>query len=242
MEKNKTAKYFKYAIGEIILVVIGILIALSINNYNNRRQERKIEQEYILSLQSEFEINLNKINNSIKENKERLDSVDKMLTLFDNTVRDTISDKAMSNIFYSVFDGEAIYNPANGVLTDIISSGNLNLIQNKKLRQRLASFESKLEFLKIVENAISSMKSELKNQLYKNGSIRKVLIDKGLNFEHKSISDSVNNRVIFSSTEFENSLLDYYLTITAVNGPRAFGGIKDEIEQILINLDLEIKE
>ena len=34
MEKNKTAKYFKYAIGEIILVVIGILIALSINNWN----------------------------------------------------------------------------------------------------------------------------------------------------------------------------------------------------------------
>ena len=34
MEKNKTGKYFKYAIGEIVLVVIGILIALQINNWN----------------------------------------------------------------------------------------------------------------------------------------------------------------------------------------------------------------
>jgi hypothetical protein len=44
--KNKTGKYFKYAIGEIVLVVIGILIALSINNWNesqkNKQQERVI--------------------------------------------------------------------------------------------------------------------------------------------------------------------------------------------------------
>tara|TARA_B100000508_G_scaffold107348_1_gene85427 strand:- start:44 stop:181 length:138 start_codon:yes stop_codon:yes gene_type:complete len=36
--ENKTSKYFKYAIGEIILVVIGILIALQINNWNELRK------------------------------------------------------------------------------------------------------------------------------------------------------------------------------------------------------------
>ena len=95
---------------------------------------------------------------------------------------------------------------------------------------------------RLVENAVKSMKSQLISQLNKNGSIRKVLIDRGFNFDHKSISDSVNNRVIFSLTEFENSLLDYYLTIKAENGPRAFGGIKEEIEQILIDLEMEIKK
>ncbi len=40
MEQNKTGKYFKYAIGEIVLVVIGILIAISINNWNEHRKER----------------------------------------------------------------------------------------------------------------------------------------------------------------------------------------------------------
>ncbi|MFT4565988.1 MAG: hypothetical protein ACI9FN_000941 [Saprospiraceae bacterium] len=43
MEKNKTGEYLKYAIGEIILVVIGILIALSINNQNEVRKDRKFE-------------------------------------------------------------------------------------------------------------------------------------------------------------------------------------------------------
>ena len=44
MEKNKTGKYFKYAIGEIVLVVIGILIALQINNFNEQRKDSEKEQ------------------------------------------------------------------------------------------------------------------------------------------------------------------------------------------------------
>ena len=47
MEKNKTGKYLKYAIGEIVLVVLGILIALSINNWNERNKERGKEIELL---------------------------------------------------------------------------------------------------------------------------------------------------------------------------------------------------
>jgi len=47
MEQNKTGKYFKYAIGEIVLVVIGILIALLISNWNeNRKFDNKIKSVY----------------------------------------------------------------------------------------------------------------------------------------------------------------------------------------------------
>ncbi len=57
--ENKTGKYFKYAIGEIILVVIGILIALSINNWNDVRKNKNYEQEIL------FLINQNLKNDSI---------------------------------------------------------------------------------------------------------------------------------------------------------------------------------
>ena len=50
MEQNKTGKYFKYAIGEILLVVIGILIALQINNWNEQRKTRQSEQEILNNL------------------------------------------------------------------------------------------------------------------------------------------------------------------------------------------------
>tara|TARA_B110000902_G_scaffold186472_2_gene211077 strand:+ start:2030 stop:2242 length:213 start_codon:yes stop_codon:yes gene_type:complete len=54
MEKNKTGKYFKYAIGEIVLVVIGIIIALQINNWNENRTKLKEEQNIIFNLNTEF--------------------------------------------------------------------------------------------------------------------------------------------------------------------------------------------
>ena len=54
--ENKTGKYFKYAIGEIILVVIGILIAFQINNWNENRKikhkETVIQKELLASLNS----------------------------------------------------------------------------------------------------------------------------------------------------------------------------------------------
>ena len=58
IEQNKTGKYFKYAIGEIILVVIGILIALQINNWNESRKALQEEKDTIASLKLEFQKNL----------------------------------------------------------------------------------------------------------------------------------------------------------------------------------------
>jgi hypothetical protein len=48
--ENKTSKYFKYAIGEIVLVIIGILIALQINNWNETRKSNKIEKEFLTNI------------------------------------------------------------------------------------------------------------------------------------------------------------------------------------------------
>lgn len=56
MEKNKTGKYLKYAIGEIVLVVIGILIALQINNWNENRKERLLERKVLNEIIIDIEI------------------------------------------------------------------------------------------------------------------------------------------------------------------------------------------
>ena len=56
--ENKTGKYLKYAIGEIALVMIGILLALQVNNWNNYRLEGRKEQLFLANLQSDFKANL----------------------------------------------------------------------------------------------------------------------------------------------------------------------------------------
>jgi hypothetical protein len=173
---------------------------------------------------------------------ERINATEDMLTLFDIYILDNVNDSTISSIFYSVMSGEATFMPSNGVLTDIISSGNLNLIQNAQLRQHLASFESELDFLKLQETSTHSLKDKMRSQINKYGSVRKILLDRGQNFENNSISDTMNNRQMFRLIEFENNLLVYHLTIKAANGIRFFGGIKEHIEQILVELDSELKK
>ena len=52
IRKSNTSKYFKYAIGEIVLVVVGILIALQINNWNQARKDEQVLKEYLVKLKS----------------------------------------------------------------------------------------------------------------------------------------------------------------------------------------------
>ena len=69
--ENKTNKYFKYAIGEIVLVVIGILIALSINNWNNNSKEKKNIKNYYVRISNEIDLSMF----NIKSFKESVDTL-----------------------------------------------------------------------------------------------------------------------------------------------------------------------
>jgi hypothetical protein len=67
MEKNKTRKYFKYAIGEIVLVVIGILIALQINNWNENRKLKGAEIKLLQNFRTSIETDTITLNYYINE-------------------------------------------------------------------------------------------------------------------------------------------------------------------------------
>ena len=67
METGKTSKYFKYAIGEIILVVIGILIALQINNWNNQKQDHQFETKVLMEILIDTEEDLIEMNSAFRE-------------------------------------------------------------------------------------------------------------------------------------------------------------------------------
>ncbi|WP_367179363.1 DUF6090 family protein [uncultured Polaribacter sp.] len=67
MAKNKTGKYFKYAIGEIVLVVIGILFALQINTWNENRKATNEEVKILYALQADFKITKERIQKTMVE-------------------------------------------------------------------------------------------------------------------------------------------------------------------------------
>ncbi len=84
MNQNKTTKYFKYAIGEILLVVIGILIALQINNWN----EKRLQQEQLISV---YERTLTDIENDIQELTVNLDYFTGIEYIFKKVINDSIT-------------------------------------------------------------------------------------------------------------------------------------------------------
>jgi hypothetical protein len=93
MEKNKTGKYLKYAIGEIVLVVIGILIALQINNWNEARKKNQKEAILIKNIVEDLYIDAAYIDQALGELDEQLRVVDQLIARVTegNTIQDYTS-------------------------------------------------------------------------------------------------------------------------------------------------------
>ena len=71
-DDNKPLKYLWYALGEILLVVIGILLALQINNWNQEVKNKNKELGYLRGLKEEFEANLEETRINLTYNKKYL--------------------------------------------------------------------------------------------------------------------------------------------------------------------------
>ncbi len=140
METGKTGKYFKYAIGEIILVVIGILIALQINNWNTTQKDIAKEQQILLSLQEEFKQNITELKFDHQINLSCVNAITTLLN-FDETkdFETKIIDSLMGQVYnFATFDARL------GVINDLSSSGNLELIRDSKLRFKLNQWTGEL--------------------------------------------------------------------------------------------------
>eukprot|EP01093_Parvamoeba_rugata_P010289 TRINITY_DN2799_c0_g4_i1.p2 TRINITY_DN2799_c0_g4~~TRINITY_DN2799_c0_g4_i1.p2 ORF type:complete len:144 (-),score=30.31 TRINITY_DN2799_c0_g4_i1:1192-1623(-) len=130
LSEGKTGKYFKYAIGEIVLVVIGILIALQINNWNIKVKERNTERLNLIALKEEFKENKNELNNVIALNAQIITGTKKLIQTFKVSTLDTISEQAIAINLSEALSREINFVQSSGVLSEMLSSGELKLIQN----------------------------------------------------------------------------------------------------------------
>ena len=124
MEQNKTGKYFKYAIGEIVLVVIGILIALSINNWNENRKAKQIELTLLTELKNELELNLNQVTDALEITRSVYEFSEKFLKDLSQSI--PINDDIYGIWEFDVFRPRTIsYEKYKSLGIDIISSDSL---------------------------------------------------------------------------------------------------------------------
>ena len=146
LSEGKTGKYLKYAIGEIVLVVIGILIALQINNWNAQRQLNIQEQDILKILKSEFTFNNLELQRNIEKAMRLKKRADSLLILFkmpQNKIKpENLKYLTLGLTAYSTYD------PSNGALNNLISSGQLNLIKNDSLRIILSKWFGEVQDVK----------------------------------------------------------------------------------------------
>ena len=88
-DDNKPLKYMRYAIGEIVLVVIGILIALSINNWNEERKDRIIEKKVLVGLAKNLEMNIERFETRLSTIQRYSKSGKIILSIIENKTEET---------------------------------------------------------------------------------------------------------------------------------------------------------
>ena len=129
--ENKTSKYFKYAIGEIILVVAGILIALQVNNWNIKRIERQSEIKYLTNIKLDLQKDLVTLNEQIDVRIKKQNVTESLISHINgnNIIEDL--DKLAKNVFATI--NEERFTPNNSTYNELASSGNLSLIENDSI-------------------------------------------------------------------------------------------------------------
>ncbi len=241
MSENKTGRYFKYAIGEIILVVIGILIALQINNWNLDQQDRKVEKDNLLALMQEYSQNKAALQEVIRINDENIVWAEKLVQSYNAKVLDTLTGKTMAQFSSKTLGTEINFSPENGVLTEILSSGQLKLILNSELKHKLAGFNSKVDAIEQQELEVYDYRAMAIKDILQNGNMEKGYVDIGVRENYIDTNFKTTNKALSNYLPFLNKIIVYQASSNLTN-IQYYKPLEEEIELILELIDVRLKE
>jgi len=203
MEKNNAGKYFKYAIGEILLVVIGILIALSINNWNQERIQKLEEQTIVKNIHTEYLQNKTILKRRIEENK----LCEAALRQLMNNIGkddDYLKKQNVDSLLFYAFD-PPIFRPSENTISGLIQSGRLELLQNQELVNLIYNWG---RTMKALTDRTTRFTAKLDNEIFpylsKKYSFKDMDAYGPLNWKEKS-NLKVDKLQIFKEIEFENN-------------------------------------
>jgi hypothetical protein len=216
METGKTGKpsfaavrYFKYAIGEIILVVIGILIALQINNWNEVRKAKEEQNKLFLNLSIDFKSRLIELEELLNAKKECIKAIEDLNALI--SIKD-IKDK---DDFINQLIGKTVngflFNEQFKMLDVVFSTGLINDIDNEILKRKLIEWPQEVEEMLEEQRTFNGELSEdYRRLLSKYVSARKIY--ETFNFRNynlpkdQPVSLIPNYEGLLNDMSFENAL------------------------------------
>ena len=253
MKKNKTSKYIKYAIGEIVLVVIGILLALQLNTWKTNSTNQRQEQVLLIELQGEYQDKLKELEDKVAIRNVMLSSCNLLLEGIDtknyDMPQDSLNKYAGAMILTPTFDA------SNSVTDELINSGKLYLIKNKQLRKQILDWSSTLAKLveeeqMYIELALSKyypyfldnfpIRNGINPLLKKNSELRKNWLKTSLNnnITLENTNHPVDIEKLFNDLVFENIVGMIQIEMVVANMQSQ--DVRNHIDSVLENIQSEL--
>jgi hypothetical protein len=242
LTENNFNKYLIYSIGEIVLVVIGILIALAINNSNQNRVTEEKEQIYLIGLKNEFQTSKLKLSELIKVNGRNFEGAKEILAYM-AAKNQPPSEEHFSELLIGAFSSDISFNPNNSLLNEMINSGSLKDISNTELRKNLTNWISTIEDIGNQENELGIQREKVLDVLRTDEMSLRTIFDLTGTSQKLGLSKAQNrisNLPLLNSTEFENNILAFILTTNAMEEAHYYPLMQD-LNTILELIDTEIK-
>lgn len=160
--EGKTGRYLKYALGEIILVVIGILIALQINNWNETRKLKNQELKYLSGIKSDLNLNIIELKNYTVARETSVNSPKIILEIFNNK-RELIPDEFnFHNLNVEIWSP---FKRNDNTYQELVNSGNLAIISNDTIKNLLLNMQLSYKQIEFIE---SHMYNDFENYMFPN--------------------------------------------------------------------------
>lgn len=158
---NMNSKYLKYAVGEIVLVVLGILIALSINTWNEKRKEQALSNVYLERIEGDLYQLKSRSEALSKQNRRILEAITITQTYLERGT--PLSNEELETVEYAMlwFPRTTYQLPHMLTYEEMKESGNINLIYRQELRTELAEFYS---YLAQVESIYVKLGQQVEDQ------------------------------------------------------------------------------
>jgi hypothetical protein len=162
IHQGKVWNYLLYAIGEIFLVVIGILVAVQIDDWNEGRKLRDKEAEYYCKLLEDVLQDEQQLDRLITETDHRIYHSNMYLSLLQKEKLDheAISNEMLQSISLVTFT----FKPSISAFEDIKSSGNLSLLRDEEIKKSLVNYYAYIEGIVDVVDINSDQSVRLNNQ------------------------------------------------------------------------------
>jgi hypothetical protein len=133
-------KYTIYAIGETVLVVVGILIALQINNWNEERKDRFTEKEVLSNLLITLKKDSSELGRIIEKQQNSLDNMKSVIEGNIYSLAQSINQDEVYDFVKTIANGGLSFFPKYGVYNNIVSSNKFEILQTDEIKNRLIDY------------------------------------------------------------------------------------------------------